>query len=130
MAMTPDIMPPGKLNVTSTENMTEDWKVSEQKWNNYVNIAKLGTKPQKYKVALFLHCIGVGTLKIFNGFQFDTPEDRNTLSKIIDKFDQYTIGEVNETLKDTILTQETKKRMKALPLGHGSSHAGENMQFL
>ena len=77
---------------------------------------EIGTQPQNYKVALFLHCIGVDTLKIFNGFQFDTPEDRNSLSKIIDKFDQYTIGEVHETLKDTILTQETKKRMKALTL--------------
>ena len=62
-------------------------------------IAKLGTQPPEYKVALFLHCIGVDALKIFNGFQFDTPEDRNNLSKIIEKFDQYTIGELNETFE-------------------------------
>ena len=99
MAMTPGIMPPEKLNVTSTENMAENWKVWKQMWNNYVIIAKLGTQPPEYKVALFLHCIGVDALKIFNGFQFDTPEDRNNLSKIIEKFDQYTIGELNETFE-------------------------------
>ena len=99
MAMTPGIMPPGKLNVTSTENMAENWKVCKQMWNNYVIIAKLGTQPPEYKVALFLHCTGVDALKIFSGFQFDTPEDRNNLSKIIEKFDQYTIGELNETFE-------------------------------
>ena len=38
-------------------------------------------------------------MKIFNGFQFDSPDDRNNLSKIIEKFDQYTIGELNETFE-------------------------------
>ena len=38
-------------------------------------------------------------MKIFNGFQFDTPEDRNNRTKIIEKFDQYTIGELNETIE-------------------------------
>jgi len=34
MAMLPGILPPGKLNVTSTENMAENWKVWKQMWNN------------------------------------------------------------------------------------------------
>jgi len=45
MAMTPGIMPQGKLNVTPTENLAENWKVWKQMWNNYVIIAKLGTQP-------------------------------------------------------------------------------------
>jgi len=79
--------------------MAENWKVWKQTWNNYVTIAKLGTQPPEYKAALFLHCIGVDALKIFNGFQFDSPDDRNNLSKIIEKFDQYTIGKLNETFE-------------------------------
>jgi len=63
--MAPGILPPGKLNVTSTENMAENWKVWKQLMNNCVIIAKLGTQPPEYKVALFLHCIGIDTLKIF-----------------------------------------------------------------
>ena len=93
MAMTPGILPPGKLN------MAENWKVWKQLMSNCVIIAKLGTQPPEYKVALFLHCIGIDMLKIFNGFQFDSPDDRNNLSKIIEKFDQYTIGELNETFE-------------------------------
>ena len=39
-------------------------------------------KPPAYKVAVFLHCIGVDALKIFNGFQFDGPGDENDLANI------------------------------------------------
>ena len=82
--------------MSSAENLTDNWKVWKQMWSNYIIIAKLGTQPPEYKVGLFLHCIGVDALKIFNGFQFDNPEDRNDLNKIIEKFDQYTIEELNE----------------------------------
>lgn len=68
-------------------------------WGNYMVIAQLELKPPAYKVALFLHCIGVDALKIFNGFQFDTPDDRHDLAKIIQKFDEFTIGELNETFE-------------------------------
>ena len=36
-------------------------------------------------------------MKIYNGMQFTSETDRRTLSKIIEKFDEFTIGEVNET---------------------------------
>ena len=62
-------------------------------------IAKLDSQSSEYNVALFLHCIGVNALKIFNGFQFDRPKDKNDMAKIIEKFDQFTIGELNETFE-------------------------------
>ena len=86
MAMTRGIMRPGKLKLSSTEDMAKNWKVWKQMLNNYMIIAKL----------CFLLCIGSN---IFNGFQFDNPEDKNDLCKMIERFDQYTIGEVNETLE-------------------------------
>lgn len=91
------IMPPGRLDTTA--NIADNWKVWKQMWSNYMVIAKLDSQPPEYKVALFLHCIGVEALKIFNGFQFDSPEDRNDMAKIIEKFDQFTIGELNETFE-------------------------------
>ena len=91
------IMPPGKL--VRTGNVADNWKVWKQMWSNYMIIAQLEIKPPAYKVALFLHCIGVDALKIFNGFQFDSPDDKNDLAKIIQKFDEFTIGELNETFE-------------------------------
>ena len=50
--MTPGIMPPGNLNVSSAENLAENWKVWKQMWSNYIVIAKLGAQPPEYKIAL------------------------------------------------------------------------------
>ena len=68
------IMPPGKL--VTTGNVADNWKVWKQMWSNYMVIAQLKMKLPVHKVALFLHCIGVDALKIFNGFQFDSPDDK------------------------------------------------------
>ena len=91
------IMPPGKL--VATGNVADNWKVWKQMWSNYMVIAQLQMKLPAYKVALFLCCIGVDELKIFNGFQFDSPDDINDLEKIIQKFDEFNIGELNETFE-------------------------------
>ena len=52
---------------------------------------------EQYRVTLFLHCLGPDAKKIYNGMQFTNETDRCTLSKIIEKFDEFTIGEVYET---------------------------------
>ena len=91
------IMPPGKLDTSG--NVADNWKVWKQMWSNYMVIAHFEMKPPAYEVALFLHCIAVNALKIFNGFQFDSPDDKNDLAKIIQKFDEFTIGELNETFE-------------------------------
>ena len=90
-------MAPGKL--VTTGNMAENWKLWKQMWSNYMVTARLDTQLPAYKVALFLHCIGVDALKIYNGFQIDSPEDRNDLANIIQKFSEFTIGELNETFE-------------------------------
>ena len=79
-------------------------------------IAQLEMKPSAYKVALFLHCIGVDALKIFNGFQFDNPDDKNDLAKIIQKFDEFTIRELNETFERYIFNSRNQQETKALML--------------
>ena len=91
------IMPPGKL--VTTENVADNWKVWKQMWSNYKIIAQLEMQPPVFKVALFLHCICADVLKIFNGFQFDSPDNPNDLAKIVQKFDEFTIGELNETFE-------------------------------
>ena len=68
-------------------------------WSNYMVIAQLESKSPAYKVKLFLHCIGVDALKIFNRFQFDSPDDKNDLGKIIQKFDEFAIRELNITFE-------------------------------
>ena len=91
------IMPPRRLDTTA--NIADNWKLWKQMWTNYMVIANLDSQSSEYKVALFFLCIGVKALKIFNGFQFDRPGDKYDLIKIIEKFNQFTIGELNETFE-------------------------------
>ena len=64
---------------------------------NYAIIMNIHQQPETYQLALFLHCIGPEALKIFNGMPFENPQEREKLESIIQKFDEFTIGETNET---------------------------------
>lgn len=91
------ITPPNPLDISSSGSAAENWKHFKQVWENYTIITNLTTQTEKYRVALFLHCIGADALKVYNGMQFENEDDRKSLEKIIQKFDEFTIGEVNET---------------------------------
>ena len=106
------IMPPGRLD--TTVNMADNLKVWKQMWTNYMVIAKLDSQTTEYKVALFLHCIGLDALKIFNGFQFDRPEDKNDMTKIIEKFDQFTTGELNETFESYTFNSRNQEENESI----------------
>ena len=89
------VKPPTKLNLR--ENTSENWKSYKQQWQNYTIVANLAAQPEEYQVALFLHCLGPDALRVYNGLPFESEEDKKTLSKIMEKLDEFAIGEVNET---------------------------------
>ena len=86
---------PSHLNVK--ENIAENWKTFKQAWSNYAIIMNIHQQPETHQVALFLHCIGPEALKIFNGMSFDNAQEKEKLENIVKKFDEFTIGETNET---------------------------------
>ena len=89
------ITPPKPLDVSG--NVADNWKQFKQVWKNYSIITNLSAQSEEYRVALFLHCIGPEALKIYNGMQFANDEEQESLATILEKFDEFTIGEVNET---------------------------------
>ena len=89
------IKPPQPLVVGP--NIMKDWKLFQQKWSNYSVITNLSRQSRAYQVALLLHTLGDDALKIYNGFHFDTPEDQRTMAEVIAKFQEFAVGEVNET---------------------------------
>ena len=80
-------------------DLAANWKHFHQVWTNYAIITGLEKQTEEYKVALFLHCIGSEALKTFNGFSFDDESSRKKLDKVIEKFEEYTIGRINETFE-------------------------------
>lgn len=99
------IQPPAPLSFSG--DLAANWKHFHQVWTNYTIITGLEKQTEEYKVALFLHCIGSEALKTFNGFSFDDESDRKKLDKVIEKFEEYTIGRMRPS-NDTGLTVETK----------------------
>ena len=89
------LRPPQPLNVTDT-NMAENWRLFRQKWQNYAVITNLHQQPRAYQVGLLLHTIGDEALKIYNGFKFDTADNARTVDEIVQKFEMFAIGEINE----------------------------------
>jgi len=51
---------------------------------------------EDYRVALFLYSIGQEAVKTYNSFDM-SEENRRKLAEIIKEFDNYTVGETNET---------------------------------
>ena len=89
------IQPTTGLDLKS-RNKAENWKAYKQRWENYIIVTQLDKQPEEYRFALFLYCIGQEAVKVYDSFDL-APEDKRKLVKIIDKFDNYAIGQVNET---------------------------------
>ena len=80
----------------------------KQGWGNYIIITDLAQKENKYQKAMFLHCIGPEALKVYN--TFNLPEDDSTkLKDIVQKFEEFIIGETNETHERYKFNQRTQK---------------------
>ena len=105
------IVPPEKLQTKG--NIAENWKTFKQVWTNYAIITNLDKQTEKYRVALFLHCIGTEALKIYNGMSF-TEDEPGKLDVIMDKFDEFTIGEVNETYERYVFNSRNQEEDESI----------------
>ena len=101
------VKPPTKLNLK--ENIAENWKTYKQQWQNYTIVANLTAQPEEYQVALFLHCMGAEALPVYNGLSFKSEEDKKKLSKIMEKLDEFAIGEVNETYERYLFSSRNQE---------------------
>lgn len=78
-------------------NLSANWKLFKLKWHNYAIITYLTRQLIQYQTALLLHKLGGEALEVYYGFQFSTSEEEKTPNEIIRAFDEYAIGETNET---------------------------------
>lgn len=99
------LKPPGKLKTSG--NLADAWKSYKQVWENYSLISGLNSQTEDYKVAFFLHCVGMEGLKIYNGFQFENETDKKILNKVLEKFDEFTLGQTNETYERYVFNSRT-----------------------
>ena len=89
------IRPPQPLVIDA--NVAENWKLFRQKWTHFSIISCVNTRDVQYQTALLLHTLGDDALRVYNGFQFATPDDARTPDDILQAFDTFAVGEKNIT---------------------------------
>ena len=60
-------------------------------------------KPKATQVAILLHCAGPQVIEIYDQFQWESPDDKNDVSKVLDKLKQYCNPRTNEVIVSPVL---------------------------
>ena len=66
-----------------------------RRWGQYITISGLEEQTQNCKTALLYNCSGIEAICMYNGFQFETSEEKVT-NKNIEKFDTLFPGQAQE----------------------------------
>ena len=76
-------------------NLAENWKKWKQVWDAYEIVTKLNEKDDKYRVTAFITCIGSDALEIHNGLPFQSEEEKQHISKVLELWNTHCIGQTN-----------------------------------
>ena len=49
----------------------------------------------KYRVATFITCIGPDALEVYNGLPFESDDDKDDITKILELMEKYCLSETN-----------------------------------
>ena len=77
--------PPSTLNLEG--NVAENWRKWKQRFQLYMEASGTMNKPEKQRVAIFLHLIGEEALEIYNTFSLSTAEQK--IEVLFRKFEEY-----------------------------------------
>ncbi len=58
---------------------------------------------------MFENCLADDAIRLLNGFSFTTPEDERTVQQIMDKFEAYAVGEINDTMERFLFHHRVQK---------------------
>ena len=94
---------------TLGSNLLENWKIFKQRWHTYSVLSHLSSQPREVQVALLLHTLADDALKVYNGFHFGTDENSRTVQEILDKFELFAVGEINETYERFMFNQRVQE---------------------
>jgi len=90
---TSSIPPPAPLKLG--KDVASDWERFRSEWRNYETATELDKTTEKRRSAISLASVGSAAHTVFGSFKFDEEEDRTSVDKIIEAFDNYCIGETN-----------------------------------
>ena len=78
-------------------NKAESWNIFRRRWSHYCTLSDIATKPRNYQVAMLETSLGDEAMRLYDGFQFEAPQEHRTTTEILSTFDEFAIEEANET---------------------------------
>ena len=87
--------PPAPLNLKTTNDASKSWKSFKQSWQIYEIASGTAKREPVVRLATFLHVAGPDALEKYNGFEFESEEERADLDKVIQKFDMDCKSSIN-----------------------------------
>ena len=97
------------LPLSLNDSKSDSWKIFKKRWNNFSLLSQLDTKQRELQVAMFENCLADDAIRLLNGFSFTTPEDERTVQQIMDKFEAYAVGEINDTMERFLFHHRVQK---------------------
>lgn len=86
---------PAKLELKG--NLATNWRKFRRMWNNYEIVTRLTDEDNQFRTATLLTCIGGDALDIYDGLPFQNDDERDNINVVLQKFEEFCLGEVNET---------------------------------
>ena len=80
-------------------NKIEQSRLFKRRWNNHVLLSNLSVKPTEFQVAILENCLSDDVLRTYECLKFSTRDSQRTTLEIIEKFEHYHVGEINETFE-------------------------------
>jgi len=106
-AIPSSIPPPAPLKLSS--EVAADWEQFRSEWNNYEIATDLDSAAEKKRSAVFLACICSAAQGAFRSFKFEDERDGSDITKIIEAFNRYCIGETNITYERCLFNQRVQQ---------------------
>ena len=91
-----------------TGNVGQNWKTFKRDFTNYEVATKLNKENMEIRVATLLSCIGSNAMDIYDGFPM-SEEQRKQIPDILRAFENYCIGETNETYERYVFNSRNQQ---------------------
>ena len=77
--------------------MATNWKKFARMWHNYEIVTRLSEETDEFRTATLLTCIGSEALDVYEGLPFADDNERQNVTTVLKKFEEFCLGEMNET---------------------------------
>lgn len=109
---------PQSLDMETTGEIAENWKLWKEKYNNYFVISRLDRESHEYQLVMFKHAIGDNGLKLIKTFSYSKGENANDWHIVMGRMEKHCIRKVIEifNLKDIVSIKGTNFLQKRLTI--------------